>query len=209
MSVTDALSLFGIASLQEIDLVSLNKLYRLKIKKHHPDLFAHDSSMQKANEDMTKLLNEANSVIMDALAKVEKESELSKQEQVFAIIPYQSLIDIFNGKSVDLKSPDNKSIKLDKTNIKSHRIAIKVLLRIESKLGVSNHTFILPVNLNDEYSVFVDYEVEESLLSESIPMDVICNDKRVGINLSNISKVCMNFEYISKLYVTINKRIKK
>lgn len=195
----------GFESLDELNKEALTKAYRSLMRKHHPDLYCHDIEKQKSNEKIAKAVNEANEILVNILSQVEafkKWENATKKTEVFAIIPFESLFDIYDGKPVKLKSGDD-TFEITKGNIKAHRIVLCIECSIICNGITYRYSTLKPAVFGDEYTIDCDIAVIDT---NPIDIKVLAYGKEVNISLKN--NTLLKLRYRNSINLTLDIRRK-
>lgn len=207
MDIVRALELLKFESLDDVTDKSLTKAYRTLMREHHPDLYFNNDELLKKNEQIAKEINEAHEILSKILGQmnaIRKWEELTKKTEIFAIIPFQSLFDLYNGKTINLRS-NNETFKLTKSNIRLHRI----ILCIECSITHNNATYqfstLKPAVFNDDYSIDCDIPMTDD--TEETDIDIVAYNKNIKIALKN-NNTRLKLRYDNSVVLTLNIRKK-
>lgn len=210
--ITDALELMEFNSIDELDKKALSIRFKKLARQHHPDLYYLDNELMKKHESIMKSINEAYEtlrILVDKLDKLKKIELSSKRTEIFAIIPFESLIDLYNGKDIKVKD-SNGEFKITKANIRAHRVFLMIDCIISYADGSlkkdSEFSSFNPFIISDKYEIYCDIDVNDD---RELPVTVkICN-KSIDILLKNsITRLNLKFENNISLVVNIRKKVK-
>lgn len=215
MKALDAIRIFDITDIYEIDRQDLVKRYRNFMKKYHPDLCT-DKRLKALYEEKSKEINEANEILNRLLDSIESEKKLvdiQRKDIVVAIIPFDKLLDLYNGGELELrgsKGGQETTFKLTESNVKSMMISLLCEIRIEINGNTYEFESIQKVNIKDEYEIECIIDVCDSYLLQQSDLDVriMGYGKDVKVKLSsNPLKLKLNFNGLAKLNVNIYRKL--
>lgn len=208
MDISKALSILEFESLDDITDDKLTKAYRKLMRQHHPDLFHHDEKLLKEHEKYAKLINEAHEILGSILKQIDSIRQweaLTHKEEIFAIIPFQSLFDMYNGKVVKLHSGggSNDVFELNKSNIRTNRIILCIECCIIHNNVTHQFSTLKPAIISDEYNIDCEIPVIDDKLVEDIKIEAY--EKNISIQLKN-STTILKLRYTSGVTLTLNIR---
>lgn len=206
MLLDDAVRIMGFNSLNEVDRKKLLSRRRELAKKNHPDMYYSDVIKAKKHEEIMKQINEAYSILnsfVNQIEKMQKLAQLSKQNEIFAVIPLDSLVEMYSGQTIELKEGDSKFI-LTKSNIRAHRVFLLIECIVhyfsgEMLNGCRFSTF-KKYDISDTYEIDCDIPVYDN---ESVEATVKIYNKTVKVVLkSTLTRLRVQFK--NRVYVIIN-----
>ena len=200
MDISAAISIFEFNGLEDVTKKNVTSKYRRLMKANHPDIGGDTQKAVKINEAYEVLKQ-----ILDQLINLNKLQEMSNKQIVFAIIPFNKLIEVYKGDNISLRLGEENFI-LNRRNIRAH----KVMLDINCSVQVDgiNYMFntLSQMNIKDEYAI-------RCIIADT---DII-NDRKVNIKAygKNVSltvrgmtsTMILNFEGNVKLSVIVERRV--
>ena len=196
MNTLEALEIFNIVDISNIDETLIKKVYRAWIRKNHPDVGGNTESIMKVNcayELLGKLID-----------KLKKYKELSKKEMVTWLIPFDKLSKIYMGESIE-GTHNNSKITLSRKNLKSDRVIVLITANIQYKGNILPFEGLCVTNQKDEYTLDCKIADKNALSSEDIKIKIsdkevntIINGNRLDIKLSfdNLVKLTIHVERV-------------
>lgn len=204
MDIAKALDILGIADLDRLEAKELTKSYRKLMKKHHPDLYAGNSEELKKHEEIAKQINEAYEVLNKALEqnKMLQQFEQTKSvTEIFAIIPFNELISLYDGNVVKLRHKDGE-FELTSGNIRANRIVLDINCSVIID-GISyKFSSLKPWVIKDEYEVNCDIPM---MVDSNIDVVVLAYGKRVELNLKSVT-TRLRLKYTNNVVLILNLR---
>lgn len=207
MEVKKALDVFGFKSIDDLTEENLKKAYRKLMKKYHPDLYTKNNLGLEQAEFKSKQINEANETLGKLLVQIEsfkRWEQATRKEEIFTIIPFESLFSIYSGESIELHD-SNGTFLLTKGNLRAHRIILCINCSITYNNVTHNYSELKPAILKDEYEI----ECAVPVIDDS-PLDIAVNayGKNLNITLKNkTTRLRLKFEHSIDLILNIQKRL--
>lgn len=203
MNIDKALEIFGIKSVDELERHEITKKYRKLMKKHHPDLYRASAPDKVAeNEEKAKEINNAYNELLRALEQltsIKQWKSAVKQSEVFAIIPFDKLVSLYDGENIELQGK-NGSFTLTSGNIRANRIIIDIQCKIV--INGIEYTFsaLRPWKYQDEYEVCCDVPVVDNN-----PLDICIQayNKNLDITLSS-DRTRLKLKYKNNVYIVLD-----
>lgn len=206
MDINKALEIMGYTSIGDLTKESISKAFRNLMRKHHPDLFYNDPIKLAENEQIAKDINEAHEKVLKVLSQLEairQLEKLSSKQEVMAVIPFQSLSDIYNGGKIVLRGTED-TFELTKYNIRAHRIYLYIECNILCNNINNTFSAIKPFITSDEYSIECVIPVRS--IEETIDAVVTTANKEVKLILRAIeTKLTLRYDNGIKLEMHIRK----
>ena len=197
MEIIEALRIFGIDSLDEINKDNIKKIYRAKMKLNHPDIGGSDK--------VARELNEAKDVLDLAIESIEMVSNGNNNGVKTVIITFGDLLKIYNGETIKVLSNDNL-VDIDKRTINRYNVIVDIRIEVQYN-GVSweYQKFELK-SIRDEFSITCRYRV--SNIGDSVNTTIRAYEKNININLTE-AYMNMNLTYngIVKLKVMFERQL--
>lgn len=211
MTVVEALNYFEYNDINEAaEDKDIKRRYKKLMRKYHPDLAHGNAELERKHTEISKNINEALEVINLVIKQIKAFKaieEASNTQSIFAIIPFESLFEIYNNKTIQLSSKlaNGDNFTLNKSNIRAH----KIILHLNCDLVVNgirqSYSVLTPWVIKDEYSINCPI-----IVTDMEPIDVIinCHTKNVELTLKNNStRLKLQFESGVVVYVNIEKKL--
>lgn len=200
MSIEQALQLFEVSDISDIDKDQLKKKNRELNKKYHPD------NAKTGNQEKFLLVKEAYDFLSDALEKIKQYKDLYKETKLETIvIPLNKLIDLYDGKVLSVGNSDC-TMNLDKSTMMKNNTLILSDVSIEHNSLVTSFDNIQPWNVNDNYSIDCVIPVEK--LGDSEKIKIKLHDKEMNIDMKYQSmKLKFTLPHSVKVEVNVSKKI--
>lgn len=200
MSIEQALQLFEVNDISDIDKDQLKKKNRELNKKYHPD------NAKTGNQEKFLLVKEAYDFLSDALEKIKQYKDLYKETKLETIvIPLSKLIDLYDGKVLSVGNSDG-TMDLDKSTMMKNNTLILSDVSIEHNGLVTSFDNIQPWNVNDSYSIDCVIPVEK--LGDSEKIKIKLYDKEMNIDMKYQSmKLKFTLPHSVKVEVNVSKKI--
>lgn len=203
MTLREMLEELGYKSIDEIDRADCKKRYRKLMKQNHPDLSSDEADKLK-REEKSKRLNEAYSNIEKILQRLAFEASFKQKQEVMAIIPFDSLVKLYDGESIELKD-SNGVLNLTKSNIRAHRIILESTCSItDNKTGlISIFNSYTPFSNGDVYEIDCKIPVKDT---SPLDVEIRAYNKVTNIQLiSLVTKLKLTYKYRVQLIINIQK----
>ena len=215
MTTIEAIGYLGYESLNDIDIDDLKIKYKKLARKHHPDLFQSNPEEQEKHENIFKQINEAYNTLLTVVTEVEqlrKFEQASKRQDVFAVIPMEAMLNVYNDKEIKLKSKmetENEEVFiLKRGNIKTNRIYLYIECIVEVYGVEQLFTRITPITMDDTYEIHCDIRVPEEELNNAVDIRIKTFNKDVKLKLEVLgTRLRLKYDNNVALIVDITKKI--
>lgn len=182
MGITDALSIFNLASTSDIELNSLKKSYRALMQKNHPDHGGDETKAKRIAEayDMLKKMGK----ILEAHDKTVKKVKT-------CVLNLEELIEIYSGKSVAIgdfdrtKQFDTTPYKVKLSDLSSYKVTLEIKVTYILN-GVYTEDITLAMkNAKDEYdvSLAIPYDTTDKLTLQIVDRTITVELKGVHMRI--------------------------
>jgi DnaJ-class molecular chaperone len=200
MDLAPSLELLGIKDISSVTQVSLKKLYRSLMVKHHPD-------NSGGNEEISRNISTAYVIIKDAVSKLELFDKVSNEDKRYSIIlTADKLEDIYNGGGVDIIIGDTVK-EIHKADINRNDVVVVFDLNI----GVNGKTTSInkasKLSVNGVYEISCEIEVCSLTAWENVKLTFGEKERFVDVKSQSIKFMWTISENI-KLEITLNKVIR-
>lgn len=203
MSIVEALEWFGLNDISAVDIKELKKKYKKLMIKYHPDNCNGD-------EEKAKDIVEAFNVINDALKEINNYNKLmsaSKVTYITTIIPVETLIEIYKGKEIELKTAgDSDDVHIiNKSNLLKHNIHVLFTFTVTNNNITYHYTKIAKLEMMREYRFdckFKVYDMEET----TIRLDFLGKTVERLIKY-NSTEISMEFDEGIKAKIQVSKKL--
>lgn len=172
MDLQEAMKILGISDISKLEAEHIRKLYRIKIKKVHPDL--------GGNSEDTIRLNKAYKLLIKSSRKLQEYTEYTNAKYPHRDtieLRLNQLINIYSGESVKtIRYGDNTIVEVDRKSILRNRVVIpiKVTVKINDNGTVTERLIErrLIYNSRDIYDIDINLNELDIQIGSMIEVDV-------------------------------------
>lgn len=200
MRLEEAVKIFEIQDIAEINKEVLKTTYRSLMKKYHPDVCPDGT--EKAQE-----INEAYDVLSSVIKDLTLLSNVKSKDAVVCVIPLEWLPEIYKGKTYSIKSSQDKSnptLKIDKGSIRKYRTILNIPVDIKIDNTVRNYNIPVIWRIDDNYEV--DIELEGKYRGKGINIQVGLLDKQLNLSMKDQIALLFKFEPGIKVKICLSCR---
>ena len=192
MDLLDALKLFEIDSIINVNEADLKKKYRKLIKLNHPDL--------GGSENKSMEIISAYDILKKSIETLKNIDILSKSSTETVIISFENLIDILKGKSISYTANSKNIINISKENINRYNIIVEIRIKIEFNGVCREYTKFEVRTISDSFTIHCKYAALN--LTDTIETKIIAYGKNVDLKLSN-PNVNMNLTFDNRVKLKV------
>lgn len=172
MDILEALSIFSLNDLSSISKADIKKKFKVLMRKHHPDL--------GGDEEKAKEINGAYGIILNNISLLEMYSN-TKKEEVFCIIPFNKLSDIYNGENITLKN-EGKDWILKQSNLRTNKVVLMINLRLLYKGNILEFEKMSFLNNKDDY--YIDCKLYDTAIDVKESIKIFAYGKEYTTDIS-------------------------
>lgn len=145
LNIADALKLFSIDDLRELNETNLKKKFRELMRENHPD--------RGGDEEKAKQINEAYSILKKYLENPQVHIAVKQKQPIMCKIPLDKLYDIYeNNEDVQLQGNGERFI-LNKSNINKNKVIVNIEVDIEVNGEVQKFNCIKQLDIWNKYKI--------------------------------------------------------
>ena len=195
MNILEALMLFDIENINNLEETVVKSKFRELIKKNHPDI--------GGDEEVAKKLTVAYEVIKKFLKELKMYKQISKKELVTWLIPFEKLSKIYMGEYLEVTN-ETGTIRLTRKNLRSDRVILLILVNIQYKGNVFSFENLCVTTIKDEYTI--DCKLVDTTVSNAEDIKISAYDKEVNTTINgNRLDIRLSFDNLVKLTVHIER----
>lgn len=188
MILKEALEIFGVQSISELDKLKIKTTYRELMKMYHPDVYS--GGIEKAQQ-----INEANELLLSILENVNKLNLIGVKKEEVCLIPFEWLIEIYKGASYTIASRtggDKDKIDINKKSIRVHRVIINIQINISVNNITESYNRQVIWRMNDNYEVDIKLEHKTKGKEEVVKINIM--NKQLELTVTDHVEVIFRFE---------------
>lgn len=195
MNNYEALRIFGINSINNINETEIKRIYRDLMKKNHPDI--------GGSIEIAAKINEAYNIINEMLKNISKSTK--KESCPTLIMKLSDLIRIYNGINVTYGNKSGDKIIINKSNINSYNIHINITGKIIANGDVIEIDQYQAKNIENIYNINVKYKAKK--YNENVKIQINILDRQTEMETQHASsKIVMDFNGI-KLAIKLERQL--
>lgn len=184
MDVKEAMRIFNIRSIEEVNHTNIKKIWKKLMLQAHPDAGGDHALAVKYNSayEMLKGLADNTENIAVVIGDAEQKRTIRMK--------LNELISIYNdGKEIEYRNESNDTIKVCKYNINKFRVLLEIPIEVTFKGNTGITTSIVVKNIKDDYSVAV--KVEDDNRFEPADIEVKVHNKCIKVKMMQTILGCI------------------
>lgn len=199
MSISTAMRLLDVDSPKKLNYSYIRRIYKRKMKIHHPDLKKSDEEFSESHK-----LGEAFLILKSEIENIKNEKEaehlfnMNRDITNSVIVDLSDIINVYKGKEVF----DSNGNRITKEKLKNENTIINVELAVEFSGQQYTQKYEVKKEFSDRYTLYYNVICD---IGEELSVKIL--DKEINISIQyNRVILQYNFDYIVNITLIIDRK---